>query len=389
MMTEGIRYISIKLVSPVIPDFFAEKTRTYSDFDLLYRHCFYDRLRTRSRQDQTIFFVNASLKRRISHVRFTEALLSTLCSPFFFLLKCSMFLQQLINGLTLGSVYALIALGYSMVYGILELINFAHGEIYMLGAYLGIIFLAFFTAIGLTSYSMTLALILTLFLSIAFCSSYGFTIEKIAYKPLRNAPRLSPLISAIGVSIFLQNYVMLTQGATDKVFPHLFGTGGFQFMSVRMTRLQLFIILTSFLLMIALRLFVRRTRMGKAMRAVAQDKTMASLVGINIDTVISVTFIIGSGLAAVAGLMVAMYYGLVNYFIGYIAGIKAFTAAVLGGIGSIRGAMVGGILLGLVESLGGSYISSEYKDAYAFVILIIILLIKPGGLFRKAELEKV
>jgi len=307
----------------------------------------------------------------------------------FFLVKSFMFLQQLINGLTLGSVYALIALGYTMVYGILELINFAHGEIYMLGAYLGIIFLAFFTAIGLTSYSLSLALILTFVLSILFCSSYGFTIEKIAYKPLRNAPRLSPLISAIGVSIFLQNYVMLTQGATDKVFPNLFGAAGFEFISVRMTYLQLFIILTSIIVMIALRFFIRKTRMGKAMRAVAQDKTMASLVGINIDTVISITFIIGSGLAAVAGLMVAMYYGLVNYFIGYIAGIKAFTAAVLGGIGSIRGAMFGGIILGLVESLGASYISSEYKDAYAFVVLIIILLVKPGGLFGKAELEKV
>jgi branched-chain amino acid transport system permease protein len=300
-----------------------------------------------------------------------------------------MFLQQLINGLTLGSVYALIALGYSMVYGILELINFAHGEIYMLGAYLGIIFLAFFTVAGLTSYSLPIALVLTFVLSVLFCSCYGFTIEKIAYKPLRNAPRLSPLISAIGVSIFLQNYVMLTQGATDKVFPPLFGSKGFQLMSIRMTYLQLFIILASVILMIALQLFIRKTRMGKAMRAVAQDKTMASLVGINIDTVISLTFIIGSGLAAAAGLMVAMYYGLVNYYIGYIAGIKAFTAAVLGGIGSIRGAMVGGILLGLVESLGGSYISGEYKDAYAFIILIIILLVKPGGLFRKAELEKV
>ncbi len=307
----------------------------------------------------------------------------------FFLVKSFMFLQQLINGLTLGSVYALIALGYTMVYGILELINFAHGEIYMLGAYLGIIFLGFFTVIGLTSYSLPLALILTFLLSIIFCSSYGFTIEKIAYKPLRNAPRLSPLISAIGVSIFLQNYVMLTQGATDKVFPNLFGIAGFQFLSVRMTYLQLFIILTSIVLMISLRLFVRKTRMGKAMRAVAQDKVMASLMGINIDTVISTTFIIGSGLAAIAGLMVAMYYGLVNYFIGYVAGIKAFTAAVLGGIGSIRGAMFGGILLGLVESLGASYISSEYKDAYAFILLIIILLVKPGGLFGKAELEKV
>jgi branched-chain amino acid transport system permease protein len=300
-----------------------------------------------------------------------------------------MFLQQLMNGLTLGSVYALIALGYSMVYGILELINFAHGEIYMLGAYFGIIFLGLLTAVGLTAYSLPLALIGTFALSILFCSAYGFTIEKIAYKPLRNAPRLSPLISAIGVSIFLQNYVMLTQGASDKVFPNLFGTAGFQFMSVRMTYLQLFIILISIILMIGLRLFVRKTKIGKAMRAVAQDKTMASLVGINIDTIISVTFIIGSGLAAAAGVMVAMYYGLVNYFIGYIAGIKAFTAAVLGGIGSIRGALFGGILLGLIESLGGSYISSEYKDAYAFILLIIILLVKPGGLFGKTDLEKV
>ncbi len=300
-----------------------------------------------------------------------------------------MFLQQLVNGLTLGSVYALIALGYTMVYGILELINFAHGEIYMLGAYLGIIFLGFFTAIGLTSYSLPLALVLTLLLSIIFCSSYGFTIEKIAYKPLRKAPRLSPLISAIGVSIFLQNYVMLTQGATDKVFPHLFGSSTIKFMSVSMTYLQLFILLTSGGLMVALHLFVVKTKIGKAMRATAQDKIMASLVGINIDTVISTTFIIGSGLAAVAGVMVAMYYGLVNYFIGYIAGIKAFTAAVLGGIGSIPGAMFGGILLGLVESLGASYISSEYKDAYAFVILIIVLLIKPSGLFGKATGEKV
>jgi branched-chain amino acid transport system permease protein len=295
-----------------------------------------------------------------------------------------MFLQQLINGLTLGSVYALIALGYTMVYGILELINFAHGEIYMLGAYLGIIFLGFFTVTGLTHYNLPLALILTFVLSIIFCSSYGFTIEKIAYKPLRNAPRLSPLISAIGVSIFLQNYVMLTQGATDKVFPSLFSNSGIEFLSVRTTYLQLFIILASGILMLALRFFVRKTKMGKAMQAVAQDKIMASLVGINIDTVISSTFIIGSGLAAVAGVMVAMYYGLVNYSIGYIAGIKAFTAAVLGGIGSIRGAMFGGILLGLVESLGASYISSEYKDVYAFAILIIILLVKPGGLFGKA-----
>lgn len=300
-----------------------------------------------------------------------------------------MLFQQLINGLTVGGVYALIALGYTMVYGILELINFAHGEIYMLGAYLGIIFFAFFTAAGLTSYSLTLSLVLTLVLSVAFCSAYGFTMERVAYRPLRNAPRLSPLISAIGVSIFLQNYVMLTQGATDKVFPHLFGEVGFTFAGARITYLQISIIVLCCLLMLFLHLYVARTKMGKAMRAVAQDKVMASLVGINIESVISVTFIIGSGLAAVAGIMVAMYYGLVNYSIGYIAGIKAFTAAVLGGIGSIPGAMFGGIFLGLVESLGASYISSEYKDAYAFAVLIVVLLIKPSGIFGKTTEEKV
>src|SRR4030066_1798986 len=300
-----------------------------------------------------------------------------------------MFLQQIINGLTVGGVYALIALGYTMVYGILEFINFAHGEIYMLGAYLGIIFIGLFTALGLTQYSLPLSLLLTFVLSIFFCSAYGFTIEKLAYKPLRNAPRLNPLISAIGVSIFLQNYVMLTQGATDKVFPHIIPVTKIEFFNVTMTTLQLFIIIASLLLMAMLHLFIMKTKTGKAMRAVAQDKVMASLLGINIDRIISVTFIIGSGLAAVGGLMVSMFFGVVNYSIGYIAGIKAFTAAVLGGVGSIPGAIFGGILLGLVESLGASYISSEYKDAYAFILLIIILLVKPGGLFGKAELEKV
>ena len=300
-----------------------------------------------------------------------------------------MFFQQLINGLTVGGVYALIALGYTMVYGILELINFAHGEIYMLGAYLGIIFFGFFTAVGLTSYSLPLSLLLTFAMAVIFCSAYGFTMEKIAYRPLRNAPRLSPLISAIGVSIFLQNYVMLTQGPTDKIFPHLFGTSGFALFNARVTHLQTAIILVSLFLMVSLHLFITKTKMGKAMRAVAQDKVMASLLGINIDSIISLTFIIGSGLAAIAGIMIALYYGLVNYSIGYVAGIKAFTAAVLGGIGSIPGAMFGGIFLGFVESMGASYISSEYKDAYAFLVLIAVLLIKPSGIFGKTPEEKV
>jgi len=299
------------------------------------------------------------------------------------------FFQQIINGLTLGSVYALIALGYTMVYGILELINFAHGEIYMLGAYLGIIILGFFTAIGLTAYSLPLSLVITFMLTVLFCASYGFTMEKLAYKPLRQAPKLSLLISAIGVSIFLQNYVMITQGATDKVFPSVVGNAGFTFAATRVTYLQAAIISVSGLIMLLLHAFISRTKTGKAMRAVAQDKDMAALVGINTDNIISITFIIGSGLAAVAGMMVSAYYGLVNYSIGYSAGIKAFTAAVLGGIGNIPGAMFGGILLGLIESLGAAYISSEYKDAYAFIILIIILLVKPAGLLGKASEEKI
>lgn len=300
-----------------------------------------------------------------------------------------MFFQQLVNGLTLGAVYALIALGYTMVYGVLELINFAHGEIYMMGAYLGIIVFGVLTSLGLTSSNLILSLTITFLFSILFSSAYGFTIEKIAYRPLRNAPRLSPLISAIGVSIFLQNYVMLAQGATDRVFPNLFGSAGFKLFGAQITYFQTFIIAVSSVLMVCLHIFVTRTRTGKAMRAVAQDKLMSALVGINIDTVISVTFIIGSGLAAVAGIMIAMYYGLVNYSIGYVAGIKAFTAAVLGGIGSLPGAMFGGIFLGLVESMGASYISSEYKDAYAFAVLIVVLLIKPSGIFGKTTEEKV
>jgi len=300
-----------------------------------------------------------------------------------------MFFQQLIHGLTLGYVYALIALGYTMVYGILRLINFAHGEIYMLGAYMTLIAFAFFTSVGLTEASISLSLFLTLIISILFVAAYGFTIERVAYRPLRSAPRLSPLISAIGVSIFLQNFVMLTQGATYKVFPPIMATQGFTIGETKITYLQLFIIILSSLIMALLHLFISRTKTGKAMRAVAQDRLMASLVGIDTDRIIAITFIVGSALGAVAGFMVTLYYSLINYYMGYIAGIKAFTAAVLGGIGSIPGAMVGGILLGFIEGLAAGYISSEYKDAYAFIVLIIILLLKPSGLFKKTEEEKV
>src|SRR3972149_1642161 len=279
-----------------------------------------------------------------------------------------MLLQQLINGLTLGAVYALIALGYTMVYGILELINFAHGEIYMVGAYMTIISLSLLTATGLTANSLILSLCIVMILTMLSCAAYGLTLERVAYRPLRSAPRLAPLISAIGMSIFLQNYVMLTQGSADKIFPHILPAGGLSLGNASLTYLQIFIMTTSMFLMISLHAFIRKTRLGKAIMA---------------------TFIIGSVLAAVAGFMVAMYYGLVNFSMGYVAGIKAFTAAVLGGIGNIQGAVLGGILLGVLESLGAAYISSEYKDAFAFIVLILILIFKPNGLLGERVPEQV
>jgi len=300
-----------------------------------------------------------------------------------------MLLQQIVNGLALGAVYALIALGYTMVYGILELINFAHGEIYMIGAYLGILLLTLLTALGMTQHHLVLSLILVFFGSAVFCVGYGLTLERVAYRPLRYANRLSPLISAIGMSIFLQNYVMLAQGSADKVFPLTLTSEPVTVIGIPISPLQIFIILTSILLMVILHFFVMKTRLGKAMRATAQDKRMAGLVGIDINRVIAVTFVIGSILASVAGVMVAMYYGLVNFFIGYVAGIKAFTAAVLGGIGNIPGAMLGGFILGLVESLGAGYISSEYKDVFAFLILIGVLIFRPSGLMGEKTSEKV
>ncbi len=286
-----------------------------------------------------------------------------------------MLLQQLVNGLTLGAVYALIALGYTMVYGILELINFAHGEIYMLGAYFGIIFLLLVAPLSLPLWA---ALGLAALAAAIFCAGWGITVERVAYRPLRRAHRLAPLISAIGVSIFLQNLVMLTQGSADKVFP----------IAVPVGSIQGFIITTSLVIMAGLHLFVGKTKLGKAMRATAQDRTMAQLVGIPTDRVIALTFAIGSVLAAAAGIMVGIYYGLVNFSIGYLAGIKAFTAAVLGGIGNIPGAMLGGILLGLLESLGAAYISSENKDIFAFVILILVLILRPTGILGERVPER-
>jgi branched-chain amino acid transport system permease protein len=300
-----------------------------------------------------------------------------------------MFTQQLINGLALGAVYALIALGYTMVYGILQLINFAHGEVYMLGAYLGIIVLGALTYLGLTAYSLPLSLLLTVIISMAFCAAYGAVIERVAYRPLRNASKLAPLISAVGMSIILQNFVMLAQGKEYKNLPPMLPSEGFTIFGANVSPVQIYILTASVLIMLGLHFFVARTRLGKAMRATAQDRVMAGLVGININQVISITFMIGSALAAVAGVMVTLYYGVVHFFMGYLAGIKAFTAAVLGGIGSIPGAMLGGFMLGLIENFGASYISSVYKDAFAFLVLIVTLIIRPSGLLGQKSIDKV
>lgn len=300
-----------------------------------------------------------------------------------------MFTQQLINGLALGAVYALIALGYTMVYGILQLINFAHGEVYMLGAYLGIIILGVLTSLGFTASSLPLSLLVTVLAAMGFCAAYGAIIERIAYRPLRNATKLAPLISAVGMSIILQNVVMLSQGKEYKNLPPMLPMEGITVFSANVSPVQIYILCSSILLMIVLHLFVAKTRLGKAMRATSQDRVMAGLLGININQVISVTFMIGSALAAVAGVMVTLYYGVVHFFMGYLAGIKAFTAAVLGGIGSIPGAMLGGFALGLIENFAASYVSSVYKDAFAFAVLIITLIIRPAGLLGQKSVDKV
>lgn len=299
------------------------------------------------------------------------------------------FIQQTINGLTLGAIYALIALGYTMVYGILELINFAHGEVVMVGAYSGILILGGLTFSGMVGSHPLLSLLVTFAGSMVICSLLGAVIERIAYRPLRKAHRLAPLISALGVSIILQNAVMLSFGSGNKVFPQIFPPGGVQMGGVNMSYLQIFIILTSILVMGGLTLFIRNSKLGMAMRATAQDHEAASLMGINPNFIISVTFLIGSALAAVAGVMVAMYYSVAHYTMGYTIGLKAFTAAVLGGIGNIPGAMLGGFLLGGAESYASGFISSVYKDVIAFAILILVLVFRPSGLLGEQTPDKV
>jgi len=291
-----------------------------------------------------------------------------------------------IGGLTRGSIYALIALGYTMVYGIIELINFAHGEIYMIGAFTALIVSTVLTMAGMTGPAV---LILAALISVIYASAYGFTVEKIAYKPLRQAPRLSPLISAVGMSIFLQNYVLLAQTSDFLPFPNLIPDIPFlERLSPLMAPTEVVILLTTAFIMIILTFLVKFSRMGKAMRATAQDRNMAMLLGVNVNRVISHTFIIGSALAALGGILIASHVGRINFYIGFIAGIKAFTAAVLGGIGSIPGAVLGGLILGWTESFAAGYVSSDYEDVFAFALLIIILIVKPAGILGRERAQK-
>ena len=301
------------------------------------------------------------------------------------------FLQQLINGITLGAIYGLIAIGYTMVYGIIGMINFAHGEIYMIGSFVAVIAFTFLGLVGI-SY-VPLALVLVLIAAVFFTSVYGWTVERIAYRPLRSAPRLAPLISAIGMSVLLQNYVQILQGARVKPLPPKI-TGGIELMragdfAVQLSYIQIFIIVLTIALMIGFTYLITRTSFGRSQRACEQDRTMASLLGVNVDRTISLTFVIGASLAGVAGVMVSMYYGVVDFFIGFLAGMKAFTAAVLGGIGSLPGAMLGGLIIGLVEAFYSGYFSIEYKDVAAFSILVLVLIFRPTGLLGRPEVEKV
>jgi branched-chain amino acid transport system permease protein len=278
-----------------------------------------------------------------------------------------------------------------MVYGIIGMINFAHGEIYMIGAFLSIITFTLLGILGITW--VPLALVMVLLVAMAFTSAYGWTVERLAYRPLRGSFRLAPLISAIGMSIFLQNYVQLLQGATVKPLRPVV-TGGFVFgtaggFTVTVSYVQIIMIILTIVLMIAFSYLIAQTPLGRAQRACQQDLTMAGLCGVNVDRTISLTFVMGAALAAVAGVMATLYYGVIDFFIGFLAGVKAFTAAVLGGIGSIPGAMLGGLLLGMVEAFWSGYFTTEYKDVAAFSLLILVLIFLPTGLLGRPEIEKV
>lgn len=296
------------------------------------------------------------------------------------------FLQQIINGLVQGSIYALVALGYTMVYGIMGLINFAHGEVVMIGTLVTISVAGFMIKAGMP---VMLAGMAGLTAAVLVCMALGWGLERIAYRPLRNAPRLTPLITAIGMSIVLQNVAMIIWGRNYMTFPPLLPKMDFEFAGANFTAVQVIIVAVSALTMGGLLFLVYRTKLGMAMRATSQNPAVASLMGVNINRVIAAAFIIGSALGALAGIMVGTYYEIAHYQMGFMLGLKAFTAAVLGGIGNLAGAMMGGILLGLIEALGAGYIGdltggflgSHYQDIFAFMVLIVVLMFKPSGLF--------
>jgi branched-chain amino acid transport system permease protein len=301
------------------------------------------------------------------------------------------FIDQLINGLTLGSIYGLIAIGYTMVYGIIGMINFAHGEIFMIGAFVSIITFLILGIAGVTW--VPLAILIVLIMAMVLTSIYGWALERVAYRPLRGSQRLAALITAIGMSIFLQNYVQLLQGARNKPMQPVI-SGGITVMQqedyvVSLSYMQMIIIVVTVILMAVFTLMITRTALGRAQRACEQDRNMAALIGVNVDRTISLTFVVGAALASVAGVMFLMYYGVIDFFIGFLAGIKAFTAAVLGGIGSLPGAMLGGLLIGLIEAFWSGYFTVEYKDVAAFAILVLVLIFRPTGLLGKPDIEKV
>ena len=304
------------------------------------------------------------------------------------------FSQQLINAVTLGAIYGLIAIGYTMVYGIIGMVNFAHGEVFMIGSFVSLIFILL---LGLTGASSTLTIILVLLVVLAIAmlvtAVWGWTVERLAYRPLRGSFRLAPLISAIGMSLFLQNVVQVSQGPRPKPLPGIV-KGSWQIMeqngfTVELSNIRIVIVLVTVALMTLFTLVIARTSLGRAQRACEQDAKMAALVGVNVDRTISLTFVMGAMLAAVGGLMFLLYYGSIDFYIGFNAGIKAFTAAVLGGIGSLPGAMLGGLVIGLIETMWSGYFSVEFKDVAAFSILAVVLIFMPSGLLGRPEIEKV
>ncbi len=301
------------------------------------------------------------------------------------------FVEQLINGATLGAIYGLIAIGYTLVYGIIGMINFAHGEIFMIGAFIAVITFALLGIVGITW--VPLALLIVLVMSMMLTSVYGWSLERLAYRPLRRSPRLAALITAIGMSIFLQNYVQLLQGARNKTIPPLI-SGGVELMRegdyvVTLSYMQMIIIVVTVVLMLIFATVITRTGLGRAQRACEQDRDMAALLGINVDRTISLTFVMAAMLASVAGVIFLVNYGVIDFYIGFLAGIKAFTAAVLGGIGSLPGAMLGGLMIGMIEAFWSGYFTVEYKDVAAFSILILVLIFRPTGLLGKPDIEKV